>query len=84
MTTGMWLQQLFHANDPNLLNGVAEPAPRLQPEPRLFCEYSSFDRILLCLWDVRELIAAFSLNQWFKEKSSTAEYTGIPLRHRRS
>ena len=45
--------------------------------------YSSFDRILLSLWDVLEMIAAFSLSQWTKEKSSTVGYPGIRFQHRR-
>jgi len=44
--------------------------------------YSSFDRILRCLWDVLEVIAAFSLSQWIKEMSSTVEYPGTRLQHR--
>jgi hypothetical protein len=45
--------------------------------------YSSFDQILLRLWDVLEVIAAFSLSQWTKEMSSTGEYPGTRFQHRR-
>jgi hypothetical protein len=45
--------------------------------------YSSFDQILLRLWDVLEVIAAFSLSQWTKEKGGTVEYPGIRFPQRR-
>jgi hypothetical protein len=71
---------------PNLLTPVAESGSwtAAGAETVLRMPYRSFDRILLSLWDVLEVIAAFSLNQWSKEKSSTAEYRGIRFRHRRS
>jgi hypothetical protein len=77
MTTGMLRQQLF------LVNGNSPAISWLPPpELKLYSDaYSSFDRILLSLWDVLEVIAAFSLSQWTEEMNSTAEYPGIRLRH---
>jgi hypothetical protein len=76
MTTGMLRQQSF------LVNGNSPATSWLPPELKLYSDaYSSFDRILLSLWDVLEVIAAFSLSQWTKEMSSTVEYPGIRLRH---
>jgi hypothetical protein len=78
MTTGMLRQQSF------LVNGNSPATTWLPPELKLYSDaYSSFDRIFRSLWDVLEVIAAFSLSQWTKEMSSTVEYPGTRFQHRR-